>query len=857
IDVIRGASAQGGRSEVPATLPVATQITLGAFAFNFTAARCANLPRFTPNATVQWMSKATPNLPSCKNLTFWSGASCSGTSSYFLTRPPSLTTNTQTILPYPTAVSARCAIDNMCQYAKCPAGSTCKTTTDTRGVTCTCNQDLYAYQGTCQTLEIAVQSPDYDTLIDATGVPTEVDARLPVATQLAVGAYSVPFDPSSRCTRVPDGTAPAGVSTPVSVQWGTTSAQGGGASAPCSSVWFFSGSSCNSGTSFSSLNKTSSSQTATITPTTPLASIDCPIASPCKYASCPNNSVCLDASGSKRATCKCDEGYIAVNGTCRDKCSLICPVNAYCIRNAVGEPQCYCNKGFDMNPADGTCVDKCSSVKCPLNKTCTKDADGTPICTCSTGFKLAPDNTTCIDKCESVTCKATFSCVRDADGNTRCDCAKGFERLPGNDTCVDKCASVKCPLNKTCTTDADRNPACTCSTGFTLAADNSTCIDKCSLVDCGPNGKCIKDADGNATCACNAGFQMPPNNLTCVDKCELVTCAANSACVKDTDGNTRCDCIKGYERLSGNDNCVDKCAKWDCGSNANCTTVEDGNPKCICNTGFSMYNDYGWRYCRDNCASIRCWPGTCTKDDNGNPSCVCNVPGYWQSADKLSCKSRCSGYDCGYGRCAIAENGYPYCFCYEAGYEMDSNRVNCVRSECYFSGCGPDRDCVYNYGRYTCKWRSPCGSCPSGATCKTIRATSAVVADVPYCVCDAGYGMTTTGCVQGSPDTVPASSITLVQDRAAVNNASRPYTFRTNVGCNQLPKEVAGNFSNYYEVHNINGGRGCSMLTFYRGDNCYDPAGMRQTTTQQLTAYASGDLEVGNYFTPRSIGCRM
>ncbi|CAI5520160.1 unnamed protein product [Closterium sp. Naga37s-1] len=324
-DVIRGASAQGGRLEVPATLAVATRITLGSFAFNFTAARCTNLPRFTPNATVQWTSKATPTLPACKNLTFWSGASCSGTSSYFLTRPPSLTSNTsQATLPYPTAVSARCAIDNMCQYTKCPAGSTCKTTTDTRGVTCACNQDLYAYQGTCQrkplpgrlntspspctglqpsratppaplhapraphslpltgltlssccaapmpsppalhsslappAMEIAVQSPDYDTLIDVMGVPTEVDATLPVATQLAVGAYSVPFDPSSRCTGVPEGTAPAGVSTPVSVQWGTTSAQGGGASAPCSSLWFFSGSSCNSGTSFSSLSKTAS-----------------------------------------------------------------------------------------------------------------------------------------------------------------------------------------------------------------------------------------------------------------------------------------------------------------------------------------------------------------------------------------------------------------------------------------------------------------------------------------------------------------------------------------------------------------------------------------------------------------------
>ncbi|CAI7885517.1 unnamed protein product [Closterium sp. NIES-53] len=749
-DVIRGASAQGGRSEVPATLPVATQITLGAFAFNFTAARCANLPRFTPNATVQWTSKATPNFPACKNLTFWSGASCSGTSSYFLTRLPSLITNTsQATLPYSTAVSARCAIDNMCQYTKCPAGSSCKTTTDTRGVTCACNEGLYAYQGTCQTLEIAVQSPAYDAAIDVTamGAPTEVEAKLPVATQLAVGAYSVPFDPSSRCTRVPEGTTYAGVSTPVSVQWGTTSSQGGGASAPCSSLWFFSGSSCNSGTSFSSLSKTASSQTAMITPTTPLASIDCPIASPCKYASCPNNSVCLDASGSKRATCKCDEGYIAVNGTCRDKCSVLCPVNAYCIRDAVLEPQCYCNKGFDMSAEDGTCVDKCASVNCALNKTCTKDADGTPSCTCSTGFKLAADNTTCIDKCELVTCKASSSCARDADGNTRCDCIKGFERLLGNDTCADKCLSVKCALNKTCTKDAAGTPSCVCSTGFKLAADNTTCIDNCAAVNCGLGGKCVYKENGDPTCSCDAGYQMPPDKLVCVDKCASVNCGPNGKCEKDAAGNPFCNCTTGFKPSADNLTCIDTCAAANCGPN-----------------------------------------GTCVKKQNGDPTCSCN-----------------------------------------AGYQMPPDKLVCVDLACYVLGCEPEGVCVNNNGVRSCKWNSPCGSCPRGAVCKTTKADllKAIdpqelirTVDAPYCECPAGYGMTPTECIKGAPDQVLSTSMTLIRDPTAKDKASKPYTFRFKNGCTQYPKEVAGNYTAFYSVININGIPNCQDWEAYTTDNC-------------------------------------
>ncbi|CAI5505563.1 unnamed protein product [Closterium sp. Naga37s-1] len=199
-DVIRGASGQI-MFPMPALLAlVATRITVSpasTFASNFSAARCTNLPRTAYSVSVQWTSAAAPSLPACANITFWSGAGCSGTSSLSL-KPASLTTSTtNSSLPYPYPVSARCGI----------AG---------------------------------------DPVDASAGWPTELDARVGVTTAVKVGRYNFSFDPSSRSTRVPDDTAPAGVSTVASVQWGSASSlAGGGASGPCSRVSFYPGTSCN------------------------------------------------------------------------------------------------------------------------------------------------------------------------------------------------------------------------------------------------------------------------------------------------------------------------------------------------------------------------------------------------------------------------------------------------------------------------------------------------------------------------------------------------------------------------------------------------------------------------------------
>ncbi|CAI5520161.1 unnamed protein product [Closterium sp. Naga37s-1] len=187
-DVIRAACGQDMLTDVSATPPpaVATAITVGStFAFNFTAARCTNLQSTLPNATVQWTSAAaaTAKLPACENITLWTGPDCTGVVASFLAKPSSPTTyTTRTILSSPYPLSALCFI----------AG-------------------------------------------DAPWWPTEVAARVVVATAVAVGAYKVAFDPSSRCAGVPAGTAPAGVSTPVSVRW----------DAPCTTLAFFPGSSCS------------------------------------------------------------------------------------------------------------------------------------------------------------------------------------------------------------------------------------------------------------------------------------------------------------------------------------------------------------------------------------------------------------------------------------------------------------------------------------------------------------------------------------------------------------------------------------------------------------------------------------
>ncbi|CAI5534148.1 unnamed protein product [Closterium sp. Naga37s-1] len=141
---------------------------------------------------------------------------------------------------------------------------------------------------------------------------------------------------------------------------------------------------------------------------------------------------------------------------------------------------------------------------------------------------------------------------------------------------------------------------------------------------------------------------------------------------------------------------------------------------------------------------------------------------------------------------------------------------------CAALGCEPGGTCeVDENGERYCKWDSPCGTCPTGATCKTVPAYSNNSVQVPYCECPAGYGMTSTECVLGGSSTVSSFSLTLFANPAAKDNTSRPYTIRLNpTGCTQYPPAVAGKSTFFYGVANIGSTWSCPYYYTYSTDNC-------------------------------------
>ncbi|CAI5467138.1 unnamed protein product [Closterium sp. Yama58-4] len=143
-------------------------------------------------------------------------------------------------------------------------------------------------------------------------------------------------------------------------------------------------------------------------------------------------------------------------------------------------------------------------------------------------------------------------------------------------------------------------------------------------------------------------------------------------------------------------------------------------------------------------------------------------------------------------------------------------------AECLALGCGPDRHCEADQnGELVCQWDSPCGTCPTGATCETTPTNDDSSVLAPYCLCPEGYGMTDTECVEGVDSTVSSISFTLIANRTATDNASKPYTLRWNLdGCTQYPEEVAGKFTTIYTVWNTTNTPACQDATLYSTDNC-------------------------------------
>ncbi|CAI5458192.1 unnamed protein product, partial [Closterium sp. Yama58-4] len=145
-----------------------------------------------------------------------------------------------------------------------------------------------------------------------------------------------------------------------------------------------------------------------------------------------------------------------------------------------------------------------------------------------------------------------------------------------------------------------------------------------------------------------------------------------------------------------------------------------------------------------------------------------------------------------------------------------------VDRACDALGCEPDGTCVKDQnGERYCQWDSPCGSCPTGATCKTVPSKGSIVVQVPYCECPSGYGMTATECVAGGKDTVGGNSYTFIANPAAKDYTSRPYTLRYNVdGCTQFPAAVAGKYTAKYTVYSVKSNAYCYKYQEFSTDNC-------------------------------------
>ncbi|CAI5458185.1 unnamed protein product [Closterium sp. Yama58-4] len=146
----------------------------------------------------------------------------------------------------------------------------------------------------------------------------------------------------------------------------------------------------------------------------------------------------------------------------------------------------------------------------------------------------------------------------------------------------------------------------------------------------------------------------------------------------------------------------------------------------------------------------------------------------------------------------------------------------CTDAACEALGCEPGGTCVLDEtGERYCKWDSPCGACPTGATCKTVPSTQDSSVQVPYCACPDGYGMTPTKCVKGEASTVASISYTLIANLTARDNSSRPYTFRPSLNnCTQVPAAVDSTFTAMYTVYNIGNASNWSTVKIFTGYNC-------------------------------------
>ncbi|CAI5469193.1 unnamed protein product, partial [Closterium sp. Yama58-4] len=310
--------------------------------------------------------------------------------------------------------------------------------------------------------------------------------------------------------------------------------------------------------------------------------------------------------------------------------------------------------------------------------------------------------------CVQRKCGANAVCMKER-GDATCVCNIGFSMTPTG--CVDTCALKACGGNATCTKNSAGVASCVCASGFVLQADKRTCTDTCALKACGGNATCIKDSAGVASCVCGAGFVLQADGRTCTDTCTLKACGVNSRCIKF--GTT---------------------------------------PSCLCYPGFELQAD--GRTCNGCCRrGLLCL-------QHGLPECVGHVCGYVQVQVALTdVQVALTDVQVALTDVQVALTDVQVAL---TDVQVGLTDVQVVLTDIHVAltdaqSTLPPRPFPslppLSFSMFP--GIDPCGGCPAGATC-----TATASGGVPYCICPPGYGLTSTGCISGKPNTVCALGAT-------------------------------------------------------------------------------------------------
>lgn len=475
---------------------------------------------------------------------------------------------------------------------------------------------------------------------------------------------------------------------------------------------------------------------------------------------------CIGAYG-----CSDDAGGGSVTNVCDN---VDCTENGVCVSSSTG-PVCVCFGGFtsarldDGSPtctASGSSIDEgpCAGVTCDGHGRCVVGEGDVVSCVCDNGYEQGDSVTSCVagadSPCKDVTCDEHGKCIVASDNTAYCSCDKGYENGEAT-TCVPEadspCKDVTCDNHGKCIVTSDNAAYCACEAGYVLGTTEDgvvTCVESapsvnaCEGIDCAGHGVCLIAGDNSAFCACEAGYQIgaADGKVTCLEVtssgnlCDGVTCGGYGQCITTTSG-VACLCMSGYKDVmldGGTPSCIKQtqssaCDGITCGDHGDCLVTEYGTARCACDEGYKV-------------ASVDRTP-VCISEDETSP---------------------CDGITCsGHGACDVALNGVAYCLC-DAGYKTSvTNGVPvCVESTetsaCDGVSCGSNGLCIVKDdnapycicgegnklvttidGKPSCVEESKAMPCDN-VTCNN-HGTCAVSNDMPVCVCDEGYKISTDG----------------------------------------------------------------------------------------------------------------